>query len=137
MARLVKASTSAAAAGRPSMMCTSAVAHSTAVRMKPLPRMSSVRYVAPASPVSAAPEVFSAASTPPSSMRTTAAATGTKASATAAPWRGGEAWKAWAVISRPMKTRIGAMAASGSSPTSTPSTPSEAPRPITSPVASV
>ena len=74
---------------------------------------------------------------PPSSMSTTAAATGTNVSATAAPWRGGEARKAWAVISRPMKIRIGATAASGSTATSAPSTPSAAPMPITSPVASV
>ena len=70
-------------------------------------------------------------------MTTTAAATGTNVRATAAPWRGGDARKACAVISRPMKTRIGATAASGSSVTSSESTPTAAPTPMTRPVASV
>ncbi len=78
-----------------------------------------------------------AASTPPSWISTTAAATGTNVMATAGPWRGGEARNAWAVIARPMKTRIGATAASGSSVTRIESTPTIAPTPMTSPVASV
>ena len=44
---------------------------------------------------------------------------------------------ACAVICRPTKTRIGATAASGSRRTSSATTPTAAPTPISSPVASV
>ena len=44
---------------------------------------------------------------------TRAASAGTQAIATAGKWRGGVAWKLCAVISRPMKTRIGRIAGPG------------------------
>ena len=60
-----------------------------------------------------------------------------KEKATAGAWRGGEATNACAVISSPMKIRIGATAASGKRLTSSDTTPIAAPAPMTRPVASV
>src|SRR3989304_3737254 len=57
--------------------------------------------------------------------------------AAAGAWGGALAANARAVISRPMKTRMGPTAASGRSPTSSDTTPTMAPTPTTRPGASV
>ena len=105
--------------------------------MKPFPSTSRLSHVARPAPSSCPASRPTLCSSVPPSISTSAATAGMNAMATAGAWRGGDATKACAVISSPMKIRMGATAASSRSATRSGITPSAAPSPMTRPVASV